>query len=96
MAEVDPGMLHVIVFVLAVFVGCYVIGRVEPALHAPLMALTNGIAGVVIIGALFATAAGEFSFSAVIGFVAVMMAAVVVFGGFTITQRLLQFSRKRD
>ncbi len=96
MAEVDPGILNLIIFVLAVFVGYYVVWSVTPALHTPLMAVTNAISSVIVVGALIATGSGDFSFSTVIGFLAVILAAVNIFGGFTVTQRMLQMFKKRN
>ena len=84
------------VFVLAVFVGYYVVWRVTPALHSPLMSVTNAVSSVIIVGALIAAGPAGFSFSKVMGFVAVMLASVNIFGGFIVTQRMLQmFQRKR-
>jgi NAD(P) transhydrogenase subunit alpha len=96
MAEVDPGILNLIVFALAVFVGYYVVWSVTPALHTPLMAVTNAISSVIVVGALIATGAGDVNFSTVIGFFAVILAAVNIFGGFTVTQRMLQMFKKRN
>jgi NAD(P) transhydrogenase subunit alpha len=84
------------VFVLAVFVGYYVVWRVTPALHSPLMSVTNAISSVIIVGALIAAGPLGVSFAKVMGFVAVTLAAVNIFGGFIVTQRMLQmFQRKR-
>ena len=95
MAEIDPTIFNLIVFVLAIFVGYYVVWSVTPALHTPLMSVTNAISSVIVVGALIATGAGEFSFSTVIGFLAVVLAAINIFGGFTVTQRMLQMFRRR-
>jgi NAD(P) transhydrogenase subunit alpha len=95
MTEIDPTVLNLIVFVLAIFVGYYVVWSVTPALHTPLMSVTNAISSVIVVGALMATGAGELSFSTVIGFLAVLLAAVNIFGGFTVTQRMLQMFKKR-
>ena len=84
------------VFVLAVFVGYHVVWRVTPALHSPLMSVTNAISSVIIVGALIAAGPIGFSFAKVAGFVAVTLAAVNIFGGFIVTQRMLQmFQRKK-
>jgi proton-translocating NAD(P)+ transhydrogenase subunit alpha len=84
------------VFVLAVFVGYYVVWRVTPALHSPLMSVTNAISSVIIVGALIAAGPLGVSFAKIMGFVAVTLAAVNIFGGFIVTQRMLQmFQRKR-
>jgi NAD(P) transhydrogenase subunit alpha len=95
MTEIDPTVLNLIVFVLAIFVGYYVVWSVTPALHTPLMSVTNAISSVIVVGALMATGAGELSFSTVIGFLAVLLAAVNIFGGFTVTQRMLQMFKKK-
>ena len=86
---------YFMVFVLAVIVGYYVIWNVTPALHTPLMAVTNAISSVIIVGALIATGSGEFGFSTVVGFLAVILASVNIFGGFLVTQRMLAMFKKR-
>jgi NAD(P) transhydrogenase subunit alpha len=91
-----PFVFELTVFVLAVFVGYYVVWRVTPALHSPLMSVTNAISSVIIVGALIAAGPVGISFAKVMGFVAVTLAAVNIFGGFIVTQRMLQmFQRKR-
>ena len=92
---VDPLVIGLTVFVLAVFVGYYVVWRVTPALHSPLMAVTNAISSVIIVGALIAAGPANFNFSQVMGFVAVALASVNIFGGFIVTQRMLQMFRKK-
>ena len=83
------------VFVLAVFVGYYVVWRVTPALHSPLMSVTNAISSVIIVGALIAAGPLGISFAKIMGFVAVTLAAVNIFGGFIVTQRMLQMFQKK-
>ena len=83
------------VFVLAVFVGYYVVWRVTPALHSPLMSVTNAISSVIIVGALIAAGPFGVSFAKMMGFVAVTLAAVNIFGGFIVTQRMLQMFQKK-
>ena len=95
MAAIDPGLYNLIVFVLAIFVGYYVVWSVTPALHTPLMSVTNAISSVIIVGALIAAGPAGLSFSKVIGFLAVILAAVNIFGGFLVTQRMLGMFRKR-
>jgi H+-translocating NAD(P) transhydrogenase subunit alpha len=91
-----PFVFELTVFVLAVFVGYHVVWRVTPALHSPLMSVTNAISSVIIVGALIAAGPLGVSFAKVMGFVAVTLAAVNIFGGFIVTQRMLQmFHRKR-
>ena len=93
MEAIDPGIFDLIIFVLAVFVGYYVVWSVTPALHTPLMSVTNAISSVIIVGALIATGAGEVA--AVFGFLAVVLAAVNIFGGFAVTERMLAMFKKR-
>ena len=91
-----PFVFELTVFVLAVFVGYYVVWRVTPALHSPLMSVTNAVSSVIIVGAMIAAGPAEFGFAKFMGFVAVTLAAVNIFGGFIVTQRMLQmFQRKR-
>ena len=91
-----PFIYQLTVFVLAVFVGYSVVWRVTPALHSPLMSVTNAVSSVIIVGAMIAAGPAEFGFAKFMGFVAVTLAAVNIFGGFIVTQRMLQmFQRKR-
>lgn len=83
------------VFALACFVGYYVVWRVTPALHSPLMAVTNAVSSVIIVGALIAAGPADFSFSQVMGFIAVILASVNIFGGFLVTQRMLAMFKKK-
>ncbi len=91
----DPFIFYFTVFVLAVFVGYYVVWNVTPALHSPLMSVTNAISSVIIVGALIAAGPVELHFSKVMGFIAVMLASINIFGGFIVTQRMLQMFRKK-
>jgi len=83
------------VFVLAVFVGYYVVWNVTSALHSPLMSVTNAISSVIIVGALIAAGPMDMHFSKVMGFIAVVLASVNIFGGFVVSQRMLQMFRKK-
>lgn len=85
----------VTVFVLACFVGFYVVWSVTPALHSPLMGVTNAISSVIIVGALIAAGPEAFGASQVLGFFAVLLASVNIFGGFIVTQRMLQMFKKK-
>ncbi|NKB45823.1 MAG: NAD(P) transhydrogenase subunit alpha part 2 [Alphaproteobacteria bacterium] len=85
----------VTIFVLAVFVGFYVVWSVTPALHSPLMAVTNAVSSVIIVGALIATGPEAFTTSKVLGFFAVILASVNIFGGFIVTQRMLAMFKKK-
>jgi NAD(P) transhydrogenase subunit alpha len=84
------------IFVLACFVGYYVVWSVTPALHTPLMSVTNAISSVIVVGALIASAAGGSLSSKWLGLVAVALASVNIFGGFAVTQRMLAMYKKRE
>jgi NAD(P) transhydrogenase subunit alpha len=102
--DVDPFVFRLSIFVLAIFVGYYVVWSVTPALHTPLMSVTNAISSVIVVGALLAVAveagAGEAlegaTTSKVFGFLALVMASVNIFGGFLVTQRMLAMYKKKD
>ncbi|HMK67647.1 MAG TPA: NAD(P) transhydrogenase subunit alpha [Stellaceae bacterium] len=83
------------IFVLAVFVGYYVVWRVTPALHSPLMSVTNAISSVIVVGALIAAGPIGFSFSKAMGTLGVLLASINIFGGFIVTQRMLQMFKKK-
>jgi len=84
------------IFVLAVFVGYYVVWSVTPALHTPLMAVTNAISSVIVVGAIVAAGPAEFGLAKVLGFVAIILAAINIFGGFAVTQRMLSMYKKKQ
>ncbi|MBL6597953.1 MAG: NAD(P) transhydrogenase subunit alpha [Alphaproteobacteria bacterium] len=92
---VDPFIFGLTVLVLACFVGYYVVWRVTPALHSPLMSVTNAISSVIIVGALIAAGPAETNFSQIMGFCAVVLASVNIFGGFIVTQRMLSMFKKK-
>ena len=97
---IDPFVFRFAIFVLAIFVGYYVVWSVTPALHTPLMSVTNAISSVIVVGALLATgvelvAAGS-GLAKLFGWLALTMAAVNIFGGFLVTQRMLGMYKKRD
>ena len=94
--EVDPLVWELSIFVLAIFVGYYVVWSVTPALHTPLMSITNAISSVIVVGALIAVGPAEFSTAKVLGFAAMVLAAVNIFGGFVVTQRMLRMFRKKS
>ncbi len=94
-AGVSPTVLGLTVFVLACFVGYYVVWKVTPALHSPLMAVTNAISSVIIVGALLAAGPVEMNFSKMMGFIAVVLASVNIFGGFIVAQRMLHMFKKK-
>jgi len=83
------------IFVLACFIGYFVVWSVTPALHSPLMGVTNAISSVIIVGALIAAGPADMNFSKVMGFMAVTLASVNIFGGFIVTQRMLQMFKKK-
>ena len=93
---VDPFVFGFTVFVLACFVGYYVVWRVTPALHTPLMSVTNAISGIIIVGAIIALGPDGFGFSHTLGFIAVTIASINIFGGFVVTQRMLEMFRKKE
>ena len=96
MELINPTLTNLIIFVLAIYVGYHVVWNVTPALHTPLMAVTNAISAIVIVGAMLAAALTETTFGQVMGFLAVTLAAVNVFGGFLVTKRMLEMFKKKD
>ena len=101
MEGVDPFVFRLSIFVLAIFVGYFVVWSVTAALHTPLMAVTNAISSVIIVGALIAVAggtgdAGNVVVSKTLGFIAIVLASVNIFGGFLVTQRMLAMYRKKE
>jgi NAD(P) transhydrogenase subunit alpha len=96
-AEIDPFIFRLAIFVLAIFVGYYVVWSVTPALHTPLMSVTNAISSVIIVGALLAVGnAQAAAISQGLGFVAVILAAINIFGGFVVTRRMLAMYKKKQ
>jgi H+-translocating NAD(P) transhydrogenase subunit alpha len=93
---VDPFVFRLAIFVLAIFVGYYVVWSVTPALHTPLMAVTNAISSVIVVGALLAVGISASGIATGFGFVALMLVSVNIFGGFLVTQRMLAMYKKKD
>ena len=93
---VSDTVINLIIFVLAIYVGYHVVWTVTPALHTPLMAVTNAISAIVIVGAMLAAALTTTSLGKTMGVLAVALAAVNVFGGFLVTRRMLEMFRKKD
>ncbi|AMS40866.1 proton-translocating transhydrogenase family protein (plasmid) [Aminobacter sp. NyZ550] len=93
---VDPFVFRFAIFVLAIFVGYYVVWSVTPALHTPLMAVTNAISSVIVVGALLAVGIAASGLATGFGFVALVLASVNIFGGFLVTQRMLAMYKKKD
>lgn len=93
--SVDPFIFAITIFSLACFVGYYVVWKVTPALHTPLMSITNAISGIIVIGALIASSSQGFSLSMVLGFFATFLASINIFGGFIVTERMLEMFKKK-
>jgi H+-translocating NAD(P) transhydrogenase subunit alpha len=97
---VDPTVFRLAIFVLAILVGYYVVWSVTPALHTPLMSVTNAISSVIVVGALLAVGVpltlGGTGLARALGFIALALASVNIFGGFLVTQRMLSMYRKKD
>ena len=97
--EIDPFIFRFSIFILAIFVGYYVVWSVTPSLHTPLMSVTNAISSVIIVGAIIAALTSSsnniFEMSNIFGFLAIVLAAVNIFGGFLVTQRMLQMYKKK-
>ena len=97
--EIDPFIFRLSIFILSIFVGYYVVWSVTPSLHTPLMSVTNAISSVIIVGAIVAasnlSSEVSFEFYNIFGLVAIVLAAINIFGGFLVTQRMLQMYKKR-
>ena len=97
--EIDPFIFRFSIFVLSIFVGYYVVWSVTPSLHTPLMSVTNAISSVIIVGAIIAALASSseniFGISNIFGCLAIILAAINIFGGFLVTQRMLQMYKKK-
>ncbi|HEX5934476.1 MAG TPA: proton-translocating transhydrogenase family protein [Pseudorhizobium sp.] len=93
---IDPFVFRLAIFVLAIFVGYYVVWSVTPALHTPLMAVTNAISSVIVVGALLAVGVSASGYATGFGFVALVLVSVNIFGGFLVTSRMLAMYKKKD
>jgi len=97
--EIDPFIFRLSIFILSIFIGYYVVWSVTPSLHTPLMSVTNAISSVIIVGAIIAALSGNdtsiFDKSNIFGFVAIFLAAINIFGGFLVTQRMLQMYKRK-
>ena len=97
--EIDPFIFRLSIFILSIFIGYYVVWSVTPSLHTPLMSVTNAISSVIIVGAIIASLSGDleniFEVSNLFGFFAILLAAINIFGGFLVTQRMLQMYKKK-
>jgi len=96
MEMVNHTVINLIIFVLAVYVGYHVVWNVTPALHTPLMSVTNAISAIIIVGAMLAAALTETGLGRTMGVLAVALAAVNVFGGFLVTRRMLEMFKKKE
>ena len=97
--EIDPFIFRLSIFILSIFVGYYVVWSVTRSLHTPLMSVTNAISSVIIVGAIIAALANNqgyiFSISSLFGYIAILLAAINIFGGFLVTQRMLAMYKKK-
>ena len=97
--EIDPFIFRLSIFILSIFIGYYVVWSVTPSFHTPLMSVTNAISSVIIVGAIIAGLAGEsesiFNTSSIFGLLAISLAAINIFGGFLVTQRMLAMYKKK-
>ena len=97
--EIDPFIFRLSIFILSIFIGYYVVWSITPSLQTPLMSVTNAISSVIIVGAIIASLAGNvsniFEVSNIFGFLAILLAAINIFGGFLVTQRMLQMYKKK-
>ena len=97
--EIDPFIFRLSIFILSIFIGYYVVWSVTPSLHTPLMSVTNAISSVIIVGAIIAALAhiegNIFSLSSLFGYIAISLAAINIFGGFLVTQRMLAMYKKK-
>ncbi len=98
--EIDPFIFRLSIFILSIFIGYYVVWSVTPSLHTPLMSVTNAISSVIIVGAIIAALAGDevnlFDNANIFGFLAIILAAINIFGGFLVTQRMLAMYKKKQ
>ena len=98
--NIDPFIFRLSIFILSIFIGYYVVWSVTPSLHTPLMSVTNAISSVIIVGAIIAALAGNLrvfsNTSSIFGFIAIVLAAINIFGGFLVTQRMLQMYKKKQ
>ena len=97
--EIDPFIFRLSIFILSIFIGYYVVWSVTPSLHTPLMSVTNAISSVIIVGAIIAGLSGDIDSvlnkSNIFGFLAIFLAAINIFGGFLVTQRMLQMYKRK-
>ena len=94
--EIDPFIFRLSIFILSIFIGYYVVWSVTPSLHTPLMSVTNAISSVIIVGAIIAAGPDNTNFSSIMGFIAIVLASVNIFGGFVVSHRMLSMFKKKD
>ena len=94
--EIDPFIFRFSIFILSIFIGYYVVWSVTPSLHTPLMSVTNAISSVIIVGAIIAAGPEDINFSSIMGFLAIVLASVNIFGGFVVSHRMLSMFKKKD
>lgn len=94
-SNIDPLIFSITIFTLAAFIGYYVVWKVTPALHTPLMSITNAISGIIVISSMIAASSIDFGFPNLLGYIAIFFASINIFGGFIVTQRMLTMFRKR-
>lgn len=92
---VDPLVFAITIFTLSCFIGYYIVWKVTPSLHTPLMAITNAISGIIIIGSLIAGSSKAIDISSILGYSATFLAAINIFGGFIVTERMLEMFKKK-
>ena len=93
---VDPVIFYITIFVMAIFVGYHVVWNVTPALHTPLMSVTNAISAIIVVGAMLAAGSTDEFWGQILGFSAVVLASINLFGGFMVTQRMLEMFKKKE
>jgi len=94
-STIDPLVFAITIFVLASFVGYYVVWKVTPALHTPLMSITNAISGIIVLSSIIAASSPVFGFSSLLGICATLLASINIFGGFIVTRRMLEMFKKK-
>lgn len=95
MTSPEPIIFLLTIFILACFVGYFVVWKVTPALHTPLMSVTNAISGIILVGAIIAVGLSASLIAKILGFIAIVIASINIFGGFVVTQRMLEMFRKK-
>ncbi|AEK75290.1 NAD(P) transhydrogenase subunit alpha [Rickettsia conorii subsp. heilongjiangensis] len=94
-STIDPLVFAITIFVLASFVGYYVVWKVTPALHTPLMSITNAISGIIVLSSMIAASSSAFGFPGLLGYFATLLASINIFGGFIVTKRMLEMFKKK-